>query len=467
MKAQLRVLSGTPNIGTADVLHASLEIYSWLESHKIAVSDGVYYETNPGGPIDYSTHPVHGPYALYSGSAGIGYFLLRLYEVTGEKQYLEETVSIVDELMAHVAGPEFYTIKLATAMDSQLKVVGWHTGIYSGPTGAGILALALHEKIQADKYVAFAKKLGDDILSVSKRTKEGLTLTGDLDIFSDGGFVLYFISLYKATGENQYLDAARDYAAFIYSKRLQGEKGGEYYYANELSYVGMPKGSIYTGFAHGTAGIGYLLAVLYEEDHKDWELDGARSVAQFIDGISDEVNGGKLTPYIYGGQNSEAYAHKYYIGFCHGPAGDAQLYRKLYQVTGEERYKKSVIACAEGIIASGAPEYNSWGLWNSYCLCCGTPGLIEFFTEVYEFTGDAKYLDLAKRSAAKTIADSSETTEGRTFYGHWDRTNHRDVQSYTGLYSGAAGAAANLLRLYAHENGKSLTPIWEYSYLDH
>lgn len=473
MAIRLRTLSGPQNIKEQDYLNASLEVYKWLEENKIEGNAGVYYKTNPGGLVDYEAHPVHGRYGLYSGSAGIGVYLLRLYEVTGEAKYLEEAASIVEELIANVAGKEFYENKLITARNSDLKITGWHTGIYAGPLGAGVLALLLNKKTPKDKYVSFAKKLADDILSVSERKADGLTLTGDLDIFSDGGFVLYFISVYKESGDKKYLDAARDYAAYIYSKRAKGEKGGEFYFANELSNVGMPKDSIYTGFAHGTAGIGYMLAVLYEVDQKSWQLDGAKEVARFLEVIADEVGTkehgdsvGKLVPYIYGGVDSEAYIGKYYLGFCHGPAGDVLLYRKLYELTGLEEYRQFAVQLVQGAINAGVPNYYSWGLWNSNCLCCGVPGLIEFFIEAYKFLGDEKYLDYAKKAAAKTIADSTEISDGRTFYGYWDRTNPRDVQSYTGLYTGASGAAANLLRIYAFLKDKDVSPIWEYSYLD-
>jgi hypothetical protein len=121
---------------------------------------------------------------------------------------------------------------------------------------------------------------------------------------------------------------------------------------------------------------------------------------------------------------------------------------------------------AQGIIETGAPELNSWGLWNSYCSCCGVPGLIEFFAEMYEFTGMDLYMEYAKRSAARVIADSAEEKGKRCFYGFWDRSNPRDVQTYTGLYTGASGAGANILKLYAVLNKTAVTDFWEYSYLE-
>ena len=88
------------------------------------------------------------------------------------------------------------------------------------------------------------------------------------------------------------------------------------------------------------------------------------------------------------------------------------------------------------------------------------------FAEMYEFTGMDLYLEYAKRSAARVIADSAEEKGKRCFYGFWDRTNPRDVQTYTGLYTGASGVGANILKLYAVLNKTAVTDFWEYSYLE-
>lgn len=490
MGYRLRTFGNADSYRAEDYLNAALQIYDWIENNRRDGEDGVYYRVNPGAPIEFTEHAVHGKYGLYSGSAGIGLYLLRLFETTGDSTCLQEAEQVAEELIRHTPGSEFYEEKLKNAMQSELKVTGWHTGVYTGPAGAGIFALELYRIKPLEKYKAFAVKLGKDILKAGRKVTlnktetektAGLTLSGDTDVFSDGGFVLYFLSLYQTTKEERFLTAAREFAAYIYNTGVKAPEG-IFFYANDLAQVGMPRHSIYPGFAHGTAGIGYILAVLYSVDKKEWELRGAEETAAFLSSISDRYGDGRLIPYNYGGEaasagkitsgeeefdttNPEYYKGKYYLGFCHGPAGTSLLYRKLYEITGQEKYLTFYKELAQGIIEAGAPEYNSWGFWNSCCTCCGTPGLIEFFTDAYEFTGDAKYLEYAKRSAARTIGDSTYSKEGRLFYGSWDRTDPKNVQTFTGLYTGAAGAGANLLRLYAHYIGKKLTPLWEQGYL--
>ncbi len=478
MRPKLRTFSGPRNIEVSDYLESSLQIYNWIDSNKIRGKNGIYYAVNPGSAEDYSNRAVHGKYGLYSGSAGIGIYLIRLYDITNEEKYLDEAKSVLDEIIANAKTEGFYENKIKTAPESDLGVTGWHTGIYSGPSGAGILALNFHKITGEKSFLDYAIKLGRDIEDAATDTPEGKYVTKDTDIFSDGGFVLYFISLYKATKEAKYIDLARDFARYIYSTRIiadvQATSGsdestdtiqGSYYETNNLSKVGLPRHSIFPGFAHGTAGIGFIFSVLYQYDKKDWELEGAKEAAAFLESISKKYDEGRLIPYLWGDETGEDFKDKYYIGFCHGPAGSSLLYRKLFEVTGDEHYLNIVKELAHGILEAGAPEFNSWGLWNSYCTCCGTPGLIEYFISLYEFTKDDKYLDVAKRAAARVIADSTEVENGRTFFGHWDRTNHRDVQTYTGLYTGAAGPGANLLRLYGVIKGIKVTELWEYGYL--
>ena len=136
-----------------------------------------------------------------------------------------------------------------------------------------------------------------------------------------------------------------------------------------------------------------------------------------------------------------------------------------YEITKDEKYKQIVSELAEGIIVAGAPKYNSWGFWNSNCTCCGAPGLIEFFAEMYEFFAEDKYLRYARDAAARVIGDLFMTSEGRVHYGSWDRTNPKAIESFTGLYTGAAGAGASLLKLYSVLMNEKIEPLWEYSYL--
>lgn len=474
IKAKSQVLTSAVKQTTAeDYLGSSIQIYNWIEKQRIDSEDGVSYAINPDGPVDLTGGPVHGKYSLYSGSAGIGIYLLQLFEATGDEKNLAEAEAAAAEIIKKVPGSAFYCDKYETALDSSLKVVGWHTGIYSGPVGAGIFALKLFQKTQKKEYLDFAIKTNKELLYTATQAGEGIYFSGDTDLFSDGGYILYEAALYKATGEEAYLHFARKMASYIKEQAIEADGGnGVYWKANDLKQVGMPAESIYPGFSHGTAGIGYAFAVLYEYDKQPFELEYALKAADYLLHIADEVGDGLLIPYLYEPDKTpeerqkSAWYQKYYGGFCHGPAGTALLYYKLFQLTGDESYLDTVKKFSQGIVELGAPEKNSWGLWNSYCLCCGTPGLVDHFVWMYQVTGEKKYYDLAVRSAAKVDADSFlNPDKTKCFYGYWDRTNPRGVETYTGLYIGAAGAGAALLRLFGLEKQKNILPIFEYDFV--
>lgn len=446
----------------------SREIYDFIEKNRIDSEYGVTYAINPGGPVDLTGGPVHGKYSLYSGSAGIGIYLLQLYDATNEEKFLEEAKLVADEIIEKVPGSEFYEDKYENALNSSLKVIGWHTGFYSGPIGAGFFILALYEHTKDKRYLEFAIRLHEDLIQTARKSKKGIYFSGDVDLFSDAGYILYEIELFKKTDDNKYLSTAKDITSYIIDKAKKDEHGNIFWKANDLSKVGMPAGSIYPGLSHGTAGIAYAIAALYEYDNDTLKLNVAKSAAEFLLSISDKVGEGILIPYLYTENKADKdnWSGKYYAGFCHGPAGTALLYYKLYKITNDEKYLDKVKKLSQGILELNAPELNSWGLWDSKCWCCGTPGLIEHFTWMNEITGDEKYLLYAKRSAARVVADSFKNADNtRSFYGYWDRTDPRGVETYTGLYIGAAGAGAGLLRLYAKEKGKEITPIVEYRYL--
>ena len=153
---------------------------------------------------------------------------------------------------------------------------------------------------------------------------------------------------------------------------------------------------------------------------------------------------------------------RFYLGMCGGPVGASLPYKKLYEITKDERYLKQIERLAGGLVKAGVPEHLSWGYWGSKCICCGGPGVLEYFADLYEFTGNEIYKTYAIRTADKLISDSYEETRGRSWYGAWDRIDPSRVVSYTGFYIGAAGAAGALLRFYATLTDRKIAQFFEY-----
>jgi lantibiotic modifying enzyme len=209
-----------------------------------------------------------------------------------------------------------------------------------------------------------------------------------------------------------------------------------------------------------------MFAALYKDTGKKEYLDLAKAGVEYVMNIAVGDEEGRLIPYQDHPVTGPTYEH-YYLSTCHGPVGSTLVFRELYDITGEEIYKKWAIELSRGIIKAGAPEHRSWGYWNCQCQCCGTSGILEHFADMYEYTGDKEFYGYMRRAADVVLSSSDHRTPGyKTWYDSWWRTIPTRIVSYVGLYVGAAGCGSSLLRTYAAMSGKNLTNLYEYHFFE-
>jgi len=105
-------------------------------------------------------------------------------------------------------------------------------------------------------------------------------------------------------------------------------------------------------------------------------------------------------------------------------------------------------------MALGAPESRSEGLWNNHGQCCGDAGVGEFALLMAHRTGDAAYLELARRCADVIVAHSNMEDGRRS----WMQAEHRGrpefLETQTGYMQGAAGIASFLIHLATTLDGR-------------
>ena len=173
-----------------------------------------------------------------------------------------------------------------------------------------------------------------------------------------------------------------------------------------------------------------------------------------------------MIPYLYNPEKGRFHDF-YYLSTCHGPVGTTLLFRKLFDVTQNKENLEWVDLLTKGILKTGAPLKHTPGYWNSYCLCCGAPGVLAHFVKTAEVLNDESYIEQAKLTADKLLGDSWNDDKGRRWFAAWTRKLPGFVETYTGLYDGAAGVGTALLYLYAHEEGiKIKTETVEYLFLN-
>lgn len=450
-----------------DYLRAAIETANWIDTLAVKTEHGRIWKALPEGQDGYREDvPMFTSKSMYDGSAGIGIFLIRLYEATSDERWLKEAEEAAAHIIATQVGPEWYEHTLHSEVKGIIPVPGWAAGAYNGPVGEAYFLEDLYQVTRKQEYRDFVLRTADVLMEVASRDERGLFWSEQEDITADGGFIVFLDIVYRRTGIRKYLDFASAAAERIAKDALNAPNGGKFWKLLDLSMIDFPKDTTFPNWSHGTTGTAWMFAALYQDTGKQEFLELAKAGLEYAMNISVGDEKGRLIPYQDHPVTGPTY-DKYYLSTCHGPVGSTLAFREVYEVTGEELYKNWTIELSRGIVKAGAPERHSWGFWNCQCQCCGTAGILEHFAEMYEYTGEKEFYDYMIRTADVLLSDSDHRTQGsRTWYDSWWRTIPTRVVSYPGLYVGAAGCGSSLLRAYAALTGKKLTNLYEYHFFE-
>ena len=450
-----------------DYLQAAIDTAEWIDTLAIDTEYGRIWKALPDGQDGYREDvPLFTPKSMYDGSAGIGIFLIRLYEATGNRRWLDEAKSAAAYIIATQVGAEWYDKTLHSEVKGIIPVPGWAAGSYNGPVGEAYFLEDLYQVTGQQEYRDFVLRTADVLLEAAVRDEKGYHWSDQEDITADGGFIVFLDILYRKTGIQKYLDAACEAADVIAKDAMDSPHGGKFWKLLDLSMIDFPADTTFPNWSHGTTGTAWMFAALYKDTGRQEYLDLAKAGLEYAMNIAVGDENGRLIPYQDHPVTGPTY-DKYYLSTCHGPVGSTLAFRELYDITGEEIYKKWTIELSRGIVKAGAPEKHSWGFWNCQCQCCGTAGILEHFAEMYEYTGEKEFYDYMIRTADVMLSDSDHRTPGlRTWYDSWWRTIPTRIVSYVGLYVGVAGCGSSLLRAYAAMKGKKLTNLYEYHFFE-
>ena len=450
-----------------DYLRAAIETANWIDTLAVKTEHGRIWKALPEGQDGYREDvPMFTSKSMYDGSAGIGIFLIRLYEATSDERWLKEAEEAAAHIIATQVGPEWYEHTLHSEVKGIIPVPGWAAGSYNGPVGGAYFLEDLYQVTRKQEYRDFVLRTADVLMEAASRDERGLFWSEQEDITADGGFIVFLDIVYRCTGIRKYLDFASEAAERVAKDALNAPNGGKFWKLLDLSMIDFPKDTTFPNWSHGTTGTAWMFAALYQDTGKQEFLELAKAGLEYAMNISVGDEKGRLIPYQDHPVTGPTY-DKYYLSTCHGPVGSTLAFREVYEVTGEELYKNWTIELSRGIVKAGAPERHSWGFWNCQCQCCGTAGILEHFAEMYEYTGEKEFYDYMIRTADVLLSDSDHRTQGsRTWYDSWWRTIPTRVVSSPGLYVGAAGCGSSLLRAYAALTGKKLTNLYEYHFFE-
>jgi hypothetical protein len=142
-------------------------------------------------------------------------------------------------------------------------------GIDSGAAGVGMFFLELYNITKDREYLEYAEGSGRYLLNYHFKDGQVDWLNGA------AGAGHYLIDLWKTTNNPSYLDKAQQTGNWLIT-RCSRENGG-YFWVN---YINPSK--IFTGYAHGTAGIGDFFARLYDVGKDLKYLDYARGGGKWL-----------------------------------------------------------------------------------------------------------------------------------------------------------------------------------------
>jgi hypothetical protein len=195
--------------------------------------------------------------------------------------------------------------------------------------------------------------------------------------------------------------------------------------------------------AHGTLGIVYALAAVGAAASRDDMIELALAGARDVVGRNEAGSDGFLVPHSDPPHRPEL-IERYSYGWCNGPAGDAQVFRQLARVTGDETWIRLGERCWNTVTGSGLPRRIRPGFWDNNGRCCGTAGVLALACDrIVESGDDFTFADKLVRdlSARATVDDAG---------ARWSNREHRampaDLEPRAGWAMGNAGITRELLR---------------------
>ncbi len=215
-------------------------------------------------------------------------------------------------------------------------------------------------------------------------------------------------------------------------------------------------------FSHGTAGVAFFFAKVYARYQMNIDdpnlrmryLVAAEKGANYLLSIANLEKGGCL---IYHADPDGK--NRYYLGWCHGPAGTSQLWWQLAKATGDRKWEEYAHRGAQSLLDLGVPEKRTEGYWNNDGLCCGTAGIGRFFLDMYRRSGQKRYWDAAERCAQVILKNAVRDEQG----ARWVHAEHRvlpqEVYAQTGWMQGAAGIAAFLIEMTSPKKAVFRLPV--------
>jgi uncharacterized membrane protein/rhamnogalacturonyl hydrolase YesR len=272
-------------------------------------------------------------------------------------------------------------------------------------------------------YIAHAEAGARWLISIAEEPSVGVYKWYSSDLKNDYyyleqsegavGIGKFLLQLYNVTGNSTYLEYAKGAGRWIISQAVtESPDSCKWSYVEGLPYYG-------ADYYGGQGSMVEYLLMLYQVTGESTFLTYAKKGAEWLMDTAVPVGEGHKWETIPGGNYNMT-------GWYHGTAGISYVFLELYQATGNETY---LDVCLKGagwlmdIAKIPAPDQYSWVRVEtdtdpSIVWCGGTTGIVQFFLELYEATGNTTYLDYAKGGGNWMISQADQVRPGNvSFFG--------------------------------------------------
>ena len=367
--AEAPAVSAPATPGAAYVEHA-VAVGAWLRSIEVLAQDA------PPWPDD-ALAPAESTASLANGVAGKVWFFLALHEATGEASYLRDVSRAADSLVVSISDVV------------RTDAVPPPTSLYYGLPG---VCAALDAAARATGNQRLERGARNCLSTVKARAHEndaGVQWSAVYDdlLFGNTGTALYLLEIAARQGDPAAGALAVRAGRGLIARALAERGGRTWKFRRDAEFI-LPN------FSHGAAGVGYLMAALYEYTDDEAFLDAARDAAAYLDAVARTDGGVYLVP--YGWPNPE-WDGLYEAGWAHGAAGTARFFHRMWLATGDARDRERVLQAVRGIAALEAEaargEREADGRLD---LRFGSAGTAMFLIDAAAMTGETSALDAAR-----------------------------------------------------------------------
>lgn len=413
------MLAGANAAGAAhkDYRQAALDAAKWIRSTAVRTAKGSAWPAVPGNPKTVGT-------SLYSGAAGVTLFFLEAYRSTNDQSYLADARAGADYLLHSLEEEK-------------------ETGLYVGLAGIGFTLQEAYKVTDLAPYREGARRCVALLRRRARRVGKGVEWSEVADIISGAAGTGLFL-LYAARELDD--GSARDLAVAAGRRLIERARPA----AGGLKWAMSPHfGRLMPNFSHGTAGCAYFLATLYRETKNKEFLQAALAGAKYLKAVA-QTKGDICLIFHHEPEGEDLF----YLGWCHGPAGTARLFYRLYQITKDREWLEWTQRSARAILQSGIPKKRTPGFWNNVGPCCGSAGIAEFFLGLYRATHDRRYRVFAQQLTEDLLRRGTRDEKGLRWVQAEHRIQPKLLIAQTGYMQGAAGVGMWLLHLDDFERGR-------------